>query len=153
MAAKRFRLKFMFWLDMTKEDELWLADAIEDLKQKRQFSQTIRDGIRLIRDLKAGRTEVLFSMFPWLAQDLAEPAPNTTDALLRHELDQLRELILTQGSMSGAPGTGFSGLKPLRPFSSAADLDDHDEVELTVRTSNDNASAKNFLSSIMSLQQ
>lgn len=153
MAAKRFRLKFMFWLDMTKEDELWLADAIEDLKQKRQFSQTIREGIRLIRDLRAGRTEVLFSMFPWLAQDLTEPAPNTTDALLRRELDQLRELILTQGGVPSLPDNGFSGLKPMRTSSSAVDLGDHDEVELTVRTSNDNASAKNFLSSILSLQQ
>ena len=134
MAAKRFRLKFMFWLDMTKEDEVWLADAIEDLKQRRQFSQTIRDGIRLIRDLRAGRTDVLLSMFPWLAADLSASASKNGDATLRHELDRLRELILTQGSAF-----------PTR----SADED----VPLTVKTSNDNASAKNFLSSIMSLQQ
>ena len=152
MAAKRFRLKFMFWLDMTKEDELWLADEIEDLKHKRLFSQTIRDGIRLMRDLRAGRTEVLFSMFPWLAAELAAPAPQA-DAVLRHEIDRLRELILSQANAPSLPGNGFSGLKPMRPSLSADDVDDRDEVQLTVKATNDNASAKNFLSSLLSLQQ
>ena len=154
MATKRFRLKFMFWLDMSKSDELQLAEEIEELKEKRLFSQTLRDGIRLIRDLRAGRTDVLFSLFPWLASEFATPAPSDSDALLRHEIDRLRELILSQGAAPAASGGSFPGLKPLQPVVSADTLgDDRDEVQLTVKVTHDNTSAKNFLSSVLGLQQ
>ena len=42
MNEKRYRLKFTFWLDVTKTAELWLADEIDALKQQRLFSQTTR---------------------------------------------------------------------------------------------------------------
>ena len=66
MAAKSFRMKFMFWLDTTKADEEQLIEQVEALKQTRLFSKTIRDGIRLICDLRAGQTDILFELFPWV---------------------------------------------------------------------------------------
>ena len=59
-------MKFTFWLDATKADEDELIDQIEILKQQRLFAKTIRDGIRLICDLRAGQVDVLFELFPWV---------------------------------------------------------------------------------------
>lgn len=70
MARKSFRQRFVFWLDIEKDHEADIAAAIDGLKQKRSFSKTIRDGIRLIVDLRAGRTDVLFELFPLLKAKL-----------------------------------------------------------------------------------
>ena len=148
MVARRFRLKFMFWLDMTKSDELQLADEIEILKEKRLFSQTIRDGIRLINDLRAGRTSILLELFPWIASELAAQNQTQHDLVLRQEIDRLRDLILSQGSVSNG---SFPQLKPMAQPALAAD--ELDDVPLTVTAAKDNSSARNFLSSIMGLQQ
>ena len=139
MNEKRYRLKFTFWLDVTKTAELWLADEIENLKNQRLFSQTIRDGIRLMAELRAGRTDTLFSLFPWLVSELSAPQP---DQELTHEIARLRELIMSQGAMPA--------LTPPRP----APLPDADlDVPLTVTASKSSSSAQNFLNSLASLQQ
>jgi len=59
-----FRLMFKFWLDMHKPEEEALADTIDQLKQERSFSKTIRDGIRLVVSLRCGETDVLEELFP-----------------------------------------------------------------------------------------
>ena len=64
------RLRYVFWLNLNKLDEHALAEKIGELKARRTFSRTIRDGIRLICDLRQGRTDVLAELFPWV---LAEP--------------------------------------------------------------------------------
>ena len=69
MAKKSFRLRFTFWLDMHKSDEAAIAETIADLKSQRSFVSTIRDGIRLICDLRAGRLDVLFELFPWVRSE------------------------------------------------------------------------------------
>ena len=61
---KPFRMRFNFWLDMSKQDEFELADTIDILKEKRSFTAVVRDGIRLIVDLKRGKTDVLRELFP-----------------------------------------------------------------------------------------
>ncbi len=50
-----------FWLDMQKGDEAEIAELIDILKAIRTFASTIRDGIRLMCDWRAGRTEILFA--------------------------------------------------------------------------------------------
>jgi hypothetical protein len=72
MSSKRFRLRFTFWLDVNKEDEAEIADKVEKLKQDRLFVQTIRDGIRLICDLRDGKLDVLFELFPWVKAEFME---------------------------------------------------------------------------------
>ena len=138
MAIERLRLKFTFWLDVNKDDEYKLVEQIDELKQKRLFSQTIRDGIRLICDLKDGNTDVLFELFPWLAAELVA-AQADTSGQLQQELSELKDLILTQN------GTHFSRIE--------LDEDDEDDIELEVSQVSDSSSAQNFLSSILNLQE
>jgi len=78
MSTQKFRLRFTFWLDMSKPDELALAEKIEELKAKRSFAKVIRDGIRLICDLRAGRTDILLELFPWVAERF-QPQTDTTE--------------------------------------------------------------------------
>lgn len=53
-------------------DDLELIHIIEDLKSIRALSQVVRDGIRLMVDLRAGRTDVLFNLFPHLQRQLVQ---------------------------------------------------------------------------------
>jgi hypothetical protein len=150
VAAKRFRLKHTFWLDVTKADERDLAARIEDLKEQRRFSQTIRDGIRLISDLRAGRTETLFALFPWLAAELSVVSEGRGELSLERQLEELRALIVSQ---NGAALAGFDdGLASLQPLRRAA-FEDDDAVDLRVTATSDGASAQNFLNSLLNLQQ
>lgn len=88
---ERFRQQYVFWLDMNKSDEAALADKIAKLKTCRQFAKTIRDGIRLIEDLRAGRLEVLFALFPDVSEHLQSPLYANEIASL---LEQLRQLTI-----------------------------------------------------------
>ncbi|GAB5426316.1 MAG: hypothetical protein Crog4KO_34630 [Crocinitomicaceae bacterium] len=72
MTQKSHRIMFRFWLDIVKPDELKIADTIEILKNERSFTQTIRDGIRLIFDLKQGKLDVLFELFPWVRAEFMD---------------------------------------------------------------------------------
>ena len=70
--TKRFRLRFTFWLDMLKEGESAVAETIDTLKKKRLFAETVRDGIRLVCDLRDGKLDVLFELFPWVRAEFLE---------------------------------------------------------------------------------
>ena len=148
MAAKRFRLKFMFWLDLTKDDEYELAEQIDVLKQQRRFVETIRDGIRLVVDLRAGRTERLFAMFPWLLGEVDRQADANTETI-QQEFDRLWGALASQ-SLGGEPR---AGLQSFAGSGFAPPPDEDEEVELQVKAVKNGASGKNFLSSLMNLQQ
>jgi len=64
------RHKYEFWLDDQREGDHEIAALIEQFKMNRQFSAAIRDGLRLIADLKAGSTEVLLELFPLIGQQI-----------------------------------------------------------------------------------
>lgn len=72
MASNSHRLRFNFWLDMNKPEEELIADKIEVLKNERSFTSVIRDGIRLICDLREGKLDVLFELFPWVRVEFLE---------------------------------------------------------------------------------
>ncbi len=65
-VTRRYDLQYRFWLNANDDAELWLADEIAELKSKRSFTRTVRDGIRLVIDLRNGKTDVLFELFPWV---------------------------------------------------------------------------------------
>ena len=67
-SATRHRLQFKFWLDTTKKQDDDLALELFALKQDRQYTPTIRDGVRLILDLRRGRLTVLRELFPWVIE-------------------------------------------------------------------------------------
>ena len=148
MAGKRFRLKFMFWLDMNKKDEAELAEEIEILKEKRLFAETLRDGIRLICDLRAGRTDRLFAMFPWLLGEVDRQADASTQTI-QQEFDRLWGALASQS----LTGDARSGAQSFSGSSFAPPSDEDDEVELQVKAVKNGSSGKNFLSSLMNLQQ
>ena len=97
--TNRFRLRFTFWLDMHKPDEAELADIIDTLKQNRSFAATIRDGIRLVADLRAGRTEVLFELFPWVKDTLQTMPAAPAEQGLQQQIARLEALLLAQGNV------------------------------------------------------
>jgi hypothetical protein len=90
-------------MDMAKPDELALAEQIEELKEEREFARTLRNGIRLICDLKKGQTDVLFELFPWVKNEIASSPSATTDELLQRELERLEEMILKQAAPVDTP--------------------------------------------------
>lgn len=85
----RFRLRFTFWLDLNKPDENAIAELIATLKEKNLFVKTVRDGIRLICDLRAGQLDTLFELFPWVQEALIK---QTTDMHVSSGVGQLDEI-------------------------------------------------------------
>ncbi len=96
--AKRFRPRFTFWLDMHKADEAALAEVIDILKRERTFASTVRDGIRLIYDLRAGRADVLFELFPWVKETVQPSGAAPVDARLQDQIARLEALLIAQGN-------------------------------------------------------
>ena len=93
MDKKRFRTRFVFWLDLEKQDENQIAEQIDVLKQERSFSKVIRDGIRLICDLRAGRTDILLELFPWVTERFQQPQNDTTE--LAALVEQFKSMMTT----------------------------------------------------------
>ncbi|MEO8391416.1 MAG: hypothetical protein ABI700_00350 [Chloroflexota bacterium] len=116
MSQKSFRMKFMFWLDSTKEDEDKLIEQIEKLKLDRLFSKTIRDGVRLICDLRAGQTDMLFELFPWVKESLQATPPLTSEQRLQEQIARLEALLISQGNVPIQTSlTHKESEKPARP--------------------------------------
>ncbi|HEX2621948.1 MAG TPA: hypothetical protein VHL11_17445 [Phototrophicaceae bacterium] len=156
------RWRYSFWLDFQKDDELVLAEIIDELKHSRRFVSTIRDGIRLIADLRAGRVGVLLELFPFVREAIAPaiplPGDGGTDNTDRR-LERIEQLLLenSMGSAYQMNGLKPGGLQPmssggLRPmsvpqFSAPTFDDDLDTLILEKNTAVGNVSA-NFLSGL-----
>lgn len=146
------RYQFRFWLDCDKDDQLLLADAIDDLKHQRAWAGTIRDALRLVLDLRAGRLDVLFELFPWVVADLNERvearARAAADAHITGQLTRL-ERLLQQG--------GGAGPRPMvmQKVGGPVPVDDDDMALLTVRAAKVDGKqiTQNFINSMMRLQQ
>jgi hypothetical protein len=152
MAAKSFRLRFTFWLDMCKTDEKEIAETIADLKDQRSFVSTVRDGIRLVTDLRAGRLDVLFELFPWIQSEL-ETHNLGSDVATKERIALLEQMLLQQNT--GLKMHPISGPKPLlMPQTAAPILEDEDSHLLVMKQIKSSGnSAKNFLASTFSLTQ
>lgn len=155
MATDRFRMGFKFWLNVDNEAEHNIAEKIEALKARRTFAKTIRDGIRLICDLRAGRWDVLRELFPWVidaiydavqADILAQTPPmaKLDDApvpdALQARLDRLEQLLLQQGALPIEQQPPALTPIPLLP-------DDEPKIEVREAQS-DEKPAYNFLRSL-----
>src|SRR5215204_1231137 len=99
MTKNSFRMKFMFWLDCSKADEDALIQQVELLKQERLFSRTIRDGIRLICDLRAGNLDVLLELFPWTKEALQPVSVVPTEQRLQEQIARLEAILIAQGNV------------------------------------------------------
>jgi len=103
MPEKRYRLRFFFWLNVNNPDEEALADTIEILKNDRTFTNTIRDGIRLMCDLRAGHMDILLELFPWVKEALQPINSHSTEQRLQEQITRLEKLLLAQGNVPIQP--------------------------------------------------
>lgn len=147
MPTNRYRLRFIFWLDMLKPEEEELADQIELLKNERSFVRTIRDGIRLVISLRQGRTDVLFELFPWVRNELVHSPISRSESALQRQLERLETLILQQGAI---PVDSPKAL-PVPQFATP-DFDDDDLDTVIIEKDTSTNSAMNFINSMLNLQ-
>ncbi|MBZ0285711.1 MAG: hypothetical protein K8L97_33590 [Anaerolineae bacterium] len=153
------RYKREFWLDARKDDELLLLETIDQLKQQRSFTATLRDGIRLIVDLRAGRLDVLFELFPFTRERLNTTPPTSGD--LERRLDELQRLIVGQGGNITAPPPNYPIMKSAGapkalnvPTTALPRFDDDEDGETVVlKKGTESSAGLNFLSAAFSLQQ
>ncbi len=148
-SKKRYRKLFPFQLDLNKPEEHEIAEVIVYLKQERSFSKTVREGIRLIWDLRKGRTDVLRELFPWVLEQQDEDEKHALKAptaevmlgaedIFQKHFQRLESLITEQSSLS----TG----EPRRPRGPS--LKPVDDIEIDVKqatNSEDNKSAWNLM--------
>lgn len=150
----RYRVMHKFWLDITKPGEDWLDEQIHELKQTRKFTTLLRDALRLILDLRAGRLDVLFELFPWVRAeflDHIQPVQSGAEIEMQRRLERMESLLLAQGNtpISSNSGVGKSLLKgPVAP-----PVYDEDDTDLLVVKKSTVNSAQNFLDAVMSLKQ
>lgn len=60
------RIRIEIRINVSRAEDRELQAVTDDLKAERQLSNVVRQGIALIVDLRAGRTDVLFALFPYL---------------------------------------------------------------------------------------
>jgi hypothetical protein len=89
----RQRCQFRFWIEKN-ERESWIGDELTALKQERRYKATLRDALRLIFDLRAGHTDVLFDLFPAVQVQLERAAISAVEA----RLDLLEQRVLADRS-------------------------------------------------------
>lgn len=109
-GKSRFRLRYTFWLDQSRAEDREAAELVEQLKERRGFARAVRNGIRLIADLEAGRVDTLLALFPWIADAIARRNPPADDGDLRAQIEQLKHILLQQGGIA-APPPGYPTMK------------------------------------------
>lgn len=68
------RRQFNFYLNVNRPVDYQLSEDIKHMKADRAYTQNIRDGLRLVQDLNAGRLDVLFELYPWIRERLQPSA-------------------------------------------------------------------------------
>jgi hypothetical protein len=75
------------------------------------WASTIRDALRLILDLRQGKLDVLFELFPWVRAEFMEyiqslqPQKSPAELDLQRQLERLEQLLLKQGDTPIDPPT------------------------------------------------
>lgn len=109
------RYKFNFWLDANKDDELIVAERIDELKRKRSFASVLRDGIMIVSELRDGKVDLLLKLYPWVAdaaRPLAAPPQTPSTGDLERQIADLKQMILQQqGSAIKAPPADYPLMK------------------------------------------
>lgn len=113
-GKKSFRLRHEFWLDVARPDQHELAEYLEDMRHKRLFSKTIRDGVRLIRDLRAGNVTVLVELFPALAERLQPPQHTAELASLVDQFKAAMQAVPAMPSGLPIPMPSFDDSQPVK---------------------------------------
>lgn len=153
-----YRLMFKFWIDIDKPDEEGIADLIEYLKTNRLFAKTIRNGIRLICDLRDGNTDVLLELFPHLRlqglQETRDRVGGDEFARLEKAVLNLADKVDTQGMKPISTSNGINQIGGMKQLAAPVyDDDDDDLLTIEKDTSSSKDVSANFIRSLMALQQ
>jgi hypothetical protein len=153
-VKKQFRKRVTFWLDFAKREEDSLGELIETLKEERKFAKTVRDGIRLICDLRAGKLDLLLELFPWVKTKLLtelEPHENALERTLREYMERFEQQYVAPKTLNS---TVSGGPKPLNvPRLDVPKFDDDDLDTLVVKKDTSTDASLNFINAMMRLQQ
>ena len=153
MPKTRKRREEKFWLDHNNPAELEVYRLIRMLKKERAYVAAVRDGIRLVCDLRAGRLDVLFELFPWVRAEFLEymqALQPPGDHALKKRLDSLETLLLQQGNIPIGTGPKKLLVPPVAP----TEDDDFDDALLVIRqATSERESARNFLDAAFNLVQ
>lgn len=160
MRQKRIREKFWFWLDISRDEDFEIADTISELKRERTFTQTIRDGIRLVVSLRAGRIDVLEELFPAIVERIRKDKGGGDPDGWRRIEQQIADLKLTLAAPQGMTmAAQQAGPKPLdtgpKQNFDLPTFDDDDDDLITVKKAKGSGrkANENFLAAMMRLQQ
>lgn len=161
MAAERYRMRFDFQLNVAKNEEFAIAEQISFLKQQGLYSKTVRDGIRLVSDLREGNLDVLFELFPWVRAEFLEhivavqPQKSEAELAIARQLARIEELLASDKSSPALDTQGGGGPKPMTVPQVAAPVfdDEDDELPVITKAKATGSAAQNFLNSAFSLVQ
>ncbi len=101
IPVKTGRVVHHFWLNIWNEPENVLDNEMRELKKQRKFAETVRDGLRLILDLRAGSLVVLFELFPHLQERLAVGQVVSPPTPAAPDVNELAKEIATQIILQG----------------------------------------------------
>lgn len=116
MAQKQYK----FTLSIRDKHNREVKKIVDFLIGKGILSQAIRDGLRLLNDLRKGNTRVLLEMFPDVMDKLCPPQSNNGDILLKldsmereiHELKNHRPMP-QDSDIPDTRGYGIPAMKSL----------------------------------------
>ena len=168
------RKRFMFWLNVHRSDEQELAGHLQHLKQQRQFTTVIRQGVELVDNLRSGKVDFLLRSFPFVAQVIKEQVQAEL-AEQRRQLQAEREKLLAeqrrfdwlisqsypsqvtspvQSPLAPVSANGAnSGLQPVAPMAETDDDEDLSDLLVVREAKSDGKQATaNFLASMARLQ-
>lgn len=140
----RYQVMERFWLNHNNRHDLEIADTIEILKNERAFTKTVKQGIMLMVDLRAGRVDVLTALFPWVASAFAAPPASADD-------DPFRRIEQRLDDLDALMRASADGLRPGAPKRKLAGLSE-DAPDVVVMKNTSTSSADNFLASLKGLQ-
>ncbi|MEP6987919.1 MAG: hypothetical protein ABI970_20120, partial [Chloroflexota bacterium] len=93
-TTPRQRKQFKFWLNILNSQEKYLADVIQWLTEQGEFVRSIRDGIRLIYDLRFQRSnESLLELFPDIRERLQVQLTPDGDSCGQGDLRDIKTML------------------------------------------------------------
>lgn len=156
MAQKQYK----FTLSIRDKHNREVKKIVDFLIGKGILSQAIRDGLRLLNDLRKGNTRVLLEMFPEVMDKLCPPQSNNGDVLreieaLRGELRQLQQRPMPQSEeIPDARNYGIPAMKSLaanmggHTIAMPVILDDEEDTIIVTQSAGQN-SGDNFLAAFL----
>jgi|GEM_PF-1922977 len=96
---KSTRIQFKFWLyadNPNKPDDQTLMAWIRKLKDENAFTKAVRDGLMLLKDLRAGNTDVLEQLFPDVVKKLRGGAVSTGGNLSADQLALIADQVASK---------------------------------------------------------